>query len=66
MSVSLTILIFFPIVLGLLASLSPSGVAAWVALLGTLVPLIYAVIMIVLLFLPQGLFGARLRGDVVA
>ena len=46
MSVSLTILIFFPLVLGLLAALSPSGVAAWVALLGTLVPLIYAVIMI--------------------
>ena len=46
MSVSLTILIFFPVVLGLLAALSPSGVAAWVALLGTLVPLIYAVIMI--------------------
>jgi NADH-quinone oxidoreductase subunit M len=46
MSVSLTILIFFPIVLGLLASLSPPGIAAWVSLLGTLVPLIYAVIMI--------------------
>jgi NADH-quinone oxidoreductase subunit M len=46
MSVSLTILIFFPIVLGVLAALSPSGIAAWVSLLGTLVPLIYAVIMI--------------------
>jgi NADH-quinone oxidoreductase subunit M len=46
MSVSLTILIFFPIVLGLLAALSPPGISAWVSLLGTLVPLIYAVIMI--------------------
>ena len=46
MSVSLTILVFFPLVLGVLAALSPAGGAAWVFLLGTLVPLIYAVIMI--------------------
>src|SRR5262249_9865391 len=46
MRVSLTILIFFPIVLGLLASMSPPNIAAWVSLLGTLVPLIYAMIMI--------------------
>jgi NADH-quinone oxidoreductase subunit M len=46
MSVSLTILVFFPVALGLLAALSPVGVSGWVALLGTLVPLIYAVILI--------------------
>jgi NADH-quinone oxidoreductase subunit M len=46
MSVSLTILVFFPVVLGLLASLSPEGVSGWVALLGAVVPLIYAVIML--------------------
>ena len=46
MSVSLTILVFFPVVLGLLAALSPEGVSGWVALLGAVVPLIYAVIML--------------------
>jgi NADH-quinone oxidoreductase subunit M len=46
MSVSLTILVFFPVVLGLLAALSPEGFSGWVALLGALVPLIYAIIMI--------------------
>jgi NADH-quinone oxidoreductase subunit M len=46
MSVSLTILVFFPVVLGLLAALSPEGVSGWVALLGAIVPLIYAVIML--------------------
>jgi NADH-quinone oxidoreductase subunit M len=46
MSVSLTILIFFPLALGLLAAMSPPGLAPWVGLLGTLVPLVYAVILI--------------------
>jgi NADH-quinone oxidoreductase subunit M len=46
MSIHLTILVFFPVVLGLLAAMSPVGVSGWVALLGTLVPLIYAIIMI--------------------
>src|SRR5262249_12771934 len=35
MSVSLTILIFFPLALGLLAAMSPPGLAPWVGLLGT-------------------------------
>jgi NADH-quinone oxidoreductase subunit M len=46
MSVSLTILIFFPLALGLLAAMSPPGLAPWVGLLGTVVPLVYAVILI--------------------
>jgi NADH-quinone oxidoreductase subunit M len=46
MSVSLTILVFFPFALGLLAAFSPSRLAPWVALLGTVVPLVYAVILI--------------------
>jgi NADH-quinone oxidoreductase subunit M len=46
MSVSLTILIFFPLALGLLAAFSPPGLAPWVWLLGTLVPLVYSVILI--------------------
>ena len=34
MSVSLTILVFFPVALGLLAALSPVGVSGWAALVG--------------------------------
>jgi NADH-quinone oxidoreductase subunit M len=47
MTVHLSLLIFLPMALAILAALSPRGVAPFIALLGTLVPLAYAVILLV-------------------
>jgi NADH-quinone oxidoreductase subunit M len=47
MTVHLTILIFWPLLFGVLAAMSPSGVTWFMALLGALLPLAYAVILVV-------------------
>jgi NADH-quinone oxidoreductase subunit M len=46
MSISLTVLVFFPLLLGLLATFAPSGAAPPILLLGTLVPLGYSILLI--------------------
>jgi NADH-quinone oxidoreductase subunit M len=46
-TIHLSILLFFPLAIGVLAALAPTGMAAATAVVGTLVPLIYAVIMVV-------------------
>jgi NADH-quinone oxidoreductase subunit M len=47
MTIHLTILIFWPLLLALLAGLSPRGIAPVIALLGALVPLGYAVLLLI-------------------
>ena len=47
MTVHLSILIFWPLLLALLAGLSPRGIAPFIALVGALVPLAYAVLLLV-------------------
>jgi NADH-quinone oxidoreductase subunit M len=47
MTIHLTILIFWPLLLAVLAGLSPRGIAPFIALLGALVPLVYAVLLLV-------------------
>jgi NADH-quinone oxidoreductase subunit M len=46
MTVHLTILIFWPVLFGVLGAMSPSGVTWFMALLGALLPLAYAVILV--------------------
>jgi NADH-quinone oxidoreductase subunit M len=47
MTIHLSILIFWPLLLAVLAGLSPRGIAPLIALLGALVPLAYAVLLLV-------------------
>jgi NADH-quinone oxidoreductase subunit M len=47
MTIHLSILIFWPLLLALLAGLSPRGIAPVIALLGSLVPLGYAVLLLI-------------------
>jgi NADH-quinone oxidoreductase subunit M len=47
MTIHLSILIFWPLLLALLAGLSPRGIAPVIALLGALVPLGYAVLLLI-------------------
>jgi NADH-quinone oxidoreductase subunit M len=47
MTIHLSILIFWPLLLAVLGGLSPRGIAPFVALLGALVPLAYAVLLLI-------------------
>jgi NADH-quinone oxidoreductase subunit M len=47
MTIHLSILLFWPLLLAVLAGLSPRGIAPFIALLGALVPLAYAVLLLV-------------------
>jgi NADH-quinone oxidoreductase subunit M len=47
MTIHLTILIFWPLLLAVVAGLSPRGIAPFIALLGSLIPLVYAVLLII-------------------
>jgi NADH-quinone oxidoreductase subunit M len=47
MTIHLSILIFWPLLLAVLAGLSPRAVAPLIALLGSLIPLVYAVLLII-------------------
>jgi NADH-quinone oxidoreductase subunit M len=46
MTIYLSILVFFPALLGLIAALSPNSLAPKILLLGTLIPLVYTIFMI--------------------
>jgi NADH-quinone oxidoreductase subunit M len=47
MTIHLSILIFWPLLLAVLAGFSPRGVAPFIALLGSIIPLVYAVLLII-------------------
>ena len=46
MTIHLTLLIFVPVALAVLGAMSPRALAPWLALLGTLVPLVYGVLLL--------------------
>jgi NADH-quinone oxidoreductase subunit M len=46
MTIHLSILIFWPLLLAVVAGFSPRGIAPFIALLGSLVPLVYAVLLL--------------------
>jgi NADH-quinone oxidoreductase subunit M len=45
-NINLTILVFWPVAFGLLAALAPRGAAGFTLLIGTLIPLVYAVMLV--------------------
>jgi NADH-quinone oxidoreductase subunit M len=47
MTIHLTILIFFPLVLGVIAAWTPRNLAPGILLIGTLIPLIYTIYMVI-------------------
>jgi NADH-quinone oxidoreductase subunit M len=61
MTIHLSILIFWPLVLGVFAALSPRGLARVMALIGALVPLVYSVLM--LLDFDSGVVGLQYLTD---
>jgi NADH-quinone oxidoreductase subunit M len=46
MSIHLTILVFWPLLFGLLSAFAPRGAVAFTLLIGTLIPLVYAIMLV--------------------